>query len=449
MEIEIISAENIGPACPTPHHLKIYKLSALDQIFQPFYVPLILFYLNDPNTSLNDVIFTRAKHLKQSLSETLTCFYPFAGRIKDEDLYVHCNDEGVYYAKARVHYQLSKLLGQPDDLLMNRLVPRHPDTMESTSGKYVFAIQVNIFDCGGIGISTSTSHKVIDGNTYYTFFKAWAAKAQGSSSVVIDPNFIASSLFPQNPSLLYKWPRPVVHKQAKFSTRRFLFDAAAITALKTKIASFSSNKKYPTSVEAVSALIWKCAADAALKSRSISENTPHILSIFMNLRRKKSPPLTDHSIGNVLWRPFAQCVPGSDILELHRMVDLIRRAISQINSDFVDKIRGDEGVTRISQLLKEYCELFPKVDCLNLTSICNSGIYEIDFGWGKPIWFFYVCSTPVVALADTRSGDGIEAYVTLREQDMAIFECDSDVRAFTYLNPSPLEFCKLASHARL
>ncbi|KAL9992839.1 putative salutaridinol 7-O-acetyltransferase [Helianthus debilis subsp. tardiflorus] len=65
--------------------------------------------------------------------------------------------------------------------------------------------QVNIFNCGGIGLSTSVVHKLFDGHTYFLFIKAWAAATRGSPKYVF-PSFVASQLFPSNPNFNYSWP---------------------------------------------------------------------------------------------------------------------------------------------------------------------------------------------------------------------------------------------------
>ena len=44
-----------------------------------------------------------------------------------------------------------------------------------------------------------------------------------------------------------------------------------------------------------------------------------------------------------------------------------------------------------------------------------------------------------VVMMDTRSGDGIEVFVNLEEQDMAVFESDAELLGFASFNPSALD----------
>ncbi|PWA87893.1 vinorine synthase [Artemisia annua] len=95
-QIRVVSRQNVKPNKPTPNNLRSYKLSALDQIHNSSYVPFIFFYQNnvDGKTNMDDIISKRSKRLKQSLSETLTHFYPFAGKFVD-DSHIDCNDEAI------------------------------------------------------------------------------------------------------------------------------------------------------------------------------------------------------------------------------------------------------------------------------------------------------------------------------------------------------------------
>ena len=140
MEVQIISQEIIKPSAPTPHHLRTYKLSGKDQIAALAYVPVILFY--SPTSEMSS---ENSDYLKKAFSETLTLFYPLAGRIKDE-LFVDCNDDGATYIEAHVTCNMSVILQQPDIHRLEQL-------------------QVNYFDCGGIAVSVSVSHRVADGSS--------------------------------------------------------------------------------------------------------------------------------------------------------------------------------------------------------------------------------------------------------------------------------------------
>ena len=43
-----------------------------------------------------------------------------------------------------------------------------------------------------------------------------------------------------------------------------------------------------------------------------------------------------------------------------------------------------------------------------------------------------------IGLLDTRDGDGVEAWMTLKEEDMALFQEDLELLAFASPNPSAI-----------
>ncbi|XP_077232272.1 stemmadenine O-acetyltransferase-like [Tasmannia lanceolata] len=218
--VEIISTDTIKPSSPTPHHLRGFKLSLLDQLSPPTFVLLILYY--SPNTASN------VHHLKKSLSETLVRFYPLAGRIKEDDT-IDCNDEGVEFSVARVHGQLSDLLKQSEVEVLNQLIPC--DTYRTRSSKDVLlTIQSNIFDCGGMAIGVGILHKIADAATLGTFLNSWSATTCGSSEAIIGPSFDSVSFFP--PKKVSRAVLSLVKPEEKIVTKRFLFLKSSIAALK-------------------------------------------------------------------------------------------------------------------------------------------------------------------------------------------------------------------------
>ncbi|KAK0599699.1 hypothetical protein LWI29_007777 [Acer saccharum] len=88
----------------------------------------------------------------------------------------------------------------------------------------------------------------------------------------------------------------------------------------------------------------------------------------------------------------------------------------------------------------------------NYTSLCRYPVYEADFGWGRPVWVAWggLPYKNLTILMDTKSRDGIEAWIHLNEEDMTKFENDQEL-----LNSPPDDFsfiyffnldCKLSNN---
>lgn len=446
MEVEIVSEEHIKPSFPTPPHLRSFKLSLLDQLLPVPYAPIVLFYPNhdDHCASHNMTIPQRLELLKKSLSETLTRFYPLAGQIKD-DLYIECNDQGAYFVEAHLNFCLSEFLRQPDLLLIHKFLPCELILKESAAGTFVTNIQANVFKCGGIAIGLCISHKIVDGAALSTFIKAWTTTASGSKSNIaaVFPNFDSSSLFPASDlwlrdSSMAMWGS--LFRKGKSVTRRFVFPDSATATLKAQVTS--SYVKQPSRLEVVSAFIWKHAMAASRQDNGSQK--PSLMTHLVNLRRRMTPPLSEHTMGNLLWIAAARCM-DTDEASLEGLVGELRGAISRIDGDFVQKMQGEERNSVMCETLRGIGKLGSQdeADYVGFSSWCKFGFYEADFGWGKPIWVSSIGSSGTVfmnliILVDTRLGDGIEAWVTLDEPDMARFESNPELLTFASLDPSPL-----------
>ncbi|XP_059310260.1 stemmadenine O-acetyltransferase-like [Lycium ferocissimum] len=442
MQMEIISINKIKPAKPTAHHLKTHKVSLLDQLVEHAYVPLVLFYANDnfgkfKNNEHLDIRFL----LKQSLSKTLVSFYPLAGKVKD-DMQIECNDDGIHYVEVQIHCELSNFLSpKPNNRLIHNLLPFDPCSKELAKMDFVVMVQVNFFECGSIAIGIYSSHKIIDGHSILTFLKSWACES--SSRKHVDPDFTTSPLiFIPSPKLpkelsLTMWPT-LFGEQPKCVTRRFVFDASALATLRAKVQP-------STRVMAVMGLIWKTAMVA---SNTISGfRKPSIFTFSMNLRPRHSPPLSPYSLGNIMWNTAASYDCDTD-LEVRHVIARLRSAVEKVNDKFIEEIKGEGGVLKLEEKLRELKEKYysnKNALYLGCTSLCNGGLYEVDFGWGRPIWSRpssfdtgLPIATNYIALMDTKTSVGIEAWVSLEEHLMALFECDPELLAFSSLDPGPL-----------
>jgi len=452
MEVQIISKECIKPSSPTPPNLKTYKLSLLDQAAPSTYVPTIFFYPMNQSISHDvvDILSQRSQLLKQSLSETLTRFYPLAGKIKDY-LSIDCNDEGVFYLEAYANCHLVDCLNQPNLGSLQKLLPQEMNFKELTAGDHVAMIKVTSFACGGIAIGFLVSHMIADGASLGVFVKGWAATTRKASEAVC-PNFDAPSIFIQNDAYSKEAVLATVSKYSFKSgrciIRRIMFDASAIASLKAKASS--SSVQNPSRVEVVTALLWKCIMTAFKATSGIQR--PAFITQAVNLRRRADPQFTESSMGNILWSIGALCT--AEEIDFAYMVNKLREAIRKINADFVKILQGNAGFSKLWEIVKarsigaiSNMEFPCGVDFIEFTSWCNFGLYDIDFGWGKPMWVSLVGSNDdseivfrnLVILMDTRSGDGIEAWVVLEKEDMTMLAQDKELLAFASLDPSPIK----------
>ncbi|XVE74861.1 hypothetical protein DITRI_Ditri12bG0052300 [Diplodiscus trichospermus] len=425
LKVEVMSKEIIQPSSPTSDQLRHYQLSFLDQISPPVYNPLVLFYqMTKCNTQVYKIKVIH--QLKQSLSNALTYFYPLAGRING-NVFVDCNDEGIPFVEAQVKCKLSDFLENPVPSELNKLLPLVLDDAEALP----LGIQFNVFDCGGIGIGVCISHKIADALSLFTFVNTWAAISRGDQSCIMSPEFVSAKLFPPK-SISGFEPRTGISTE-RIVTKRFVFSASKIQDIKAKYAKSAAsngNQEGPTRIEALSTFIWSRFV-ASTKAKSIPNSCFYTIVHAVNLRTRLEPPLPDHSFGN-LYR-VAITVPsrnsGEDCCD--NLVNQIRESIRKLDAKYVRQLQ--DGQSHF-EFIKERAESFIRGEMVSFsfTSLCKFPRYKADFGWGKPSWVGSASLTfkNLVVFIDTLSGDGIEAWISLNEEDMATFGSDKILLAY-------------------
>ncbi|PNT34643.1 hypothetical protein POPTR_005G028200v4 [Populus trichocarpa] len=431
MEVQITSRKLIKPSVQTPPHLQILKLSILDQY--PYYVPNIFYYTNANHEIENINTQKLVEQLEKSLLEVLTLFYPLAGRFIKDKLIVDCNDDGVEFLEAKADGDLTQILQQepkPYELL-RRLVPSLAESATSP----LLAIQVNIFKCGGLAIGVLNSHRIAGRWTMSRFINAWATTHfhdQGISKV-IPPTFVSPFIFPDSSRLRFPVPPPRMASK-KIVTKIFRFDREALKKLKSEVISDADSgvKHHPSRVEVFSALIWKALISVAKEKHGYLRSSS--MSLPFNLRGKVGVPL-DNQCGN-LCRPIIARFDAKNQskLVLSELVSLIGDAKRRASSECVNAINIPEMFSMVTNSFAEMFEELNKseVDIFRFTSWCRVGLYEVNFGWGKPAWVSLVPpNIELTILNDTKSGDGIEAWLNLHEKDMIQLQQDPDIMAFT------------------
>jgi shikimate O-hydroxycinnamoyltransferase len=326
MELEIISREFIKPSSPTPTHLRKFSLSFIDHITVRNYVPLLFFY-ND--TKLCDQT-SKIPHLKNSLSQILSIYYPFAGRFKDQ-LSIECNDQGVLFLVANIiGTNISTILQNPIENVLNPLIPDELQWKKMDWNESILVIQINCFTCGGIIVSVCACHKIIDAATAFNFMNDWAKlnREEGdSNSKLLLPNnllYAGDTIFPQGN--LPKFPEREFVIDKTIVCKRFVFEASKIKLLKNMVNSDSSVVKNPTRVEVVTSLIYKCVVSAlGLNYKTTS------LRMAVDLRKRMVPLLSEKCVGNLIWFLVVKNP------ELHDLIFKIRQGLCEFREVYPKK----------------------------------------------------------------------------------------------------------------
>ncbi|XP_060171592.1 stemmadenine O-acetyltransferase-like [Lycium barbarum] len=467
MKISKICEELIKPSSPTPHELRDHKISFIDEIIPHSSIPLILFYKKSETITQPQI----CNHLKTSLSQTLTQFYPLAGRMKSH-YSIDCNDEGAYYQESQVDTSLLDIIKNPN---ANELVQLTPYNSDGTTSNFqeLLAIQVNLFNCGGIAISISISHKISDGSSLCTFIKNWCNASEGlisnkccidspqtlphpttfggsdmylsailkSSSDIAnnkvrkDSIFISlSTIFPSRgtsddtPDEKFVAIQPVPEKLA---VKRFVFTASNIAKMKGKLINDGYNEN-ATRVEVIKALLWKCFMAA--------KGCSTVAAIPVNIRQRIVPPLPKNSFGNFFL--VASAIANVDN-NWFSLVGKIKTAIGRIDGNYVENIHGENGFEFVKSNFNQVGTLImsqgDNVQVLRIVSWCNFPINEANFGWGESILTIVAIigvKDNIVLLDSVKFPGGIEAWVVMADQEMALFELDEELQDFTSLDAS-------------
>ncbi|KAL9231370.1 hypothetical protein vseg_006607 [Gypsophila vaccaria] len=452
IELKIISTETIKPSSPTPSHLRKFTLSLLDQKFSTLIVPVLLFYA-PPEGAAQTIDMDR---FKTCLSQTLTAFYPLAGRVESQGT-ILCNDEGVPFTVASVNCALDSVLDSLSSYKkdLTRFYPPRAGLIEA--GLQV-SIQVNVFSCGGFCIGLYHTHKVTDGTSVGTFFRYWAALVAQHDTEHAAAQYLAdfssaARVFP--PVVLPQEDKPAVTaelnnnekpKEKKTSSewsflcqtrivlRSFLIRNEAVEKLKAK--SISEHVTNPSRFEAVAGFLWK-----SILSNSTKEGRS-TLSVAVDLRSRVDPPLPVRAMGNILESSFLQ---SENTAELPELVSRIRESISKMK-DLAIEYQGEKREVAKDGHWKKFLNAVIECkgkDVYAITAWCKSaGFADVDFGFGNPKRVVPVDDgvnqilRNTVILTDFRgpNGDGFEAWMFLEEDCIKFLESNPEFLAFATPN---------------
>lgn len=272
------------------------------------------------------------------------------------------------------------------------------------------------FRGGGICVGASIHHVVADGSSFWYFMNCWAECSRGSpiskkpdhgrtifkreekiNCEMPNISFKAEEVVSDDieGAQIFKFIRediPIKNVGSHFQIPSFLFDdrrddleISRFHLNEEMIGKLKERAGASSSFVAVGAHFWKCVT----RAREVPENEPVGFGMSANSRGRVKPPLSPTYFGNCICMGFAQTTAkqllGQDIRFAAALIqELIKScaAEEQLNSllEWVD-CRLESGRPLPSLAL----ELLGGRYFVVAGNSPKFPVYEIDYGWGKPL----------------------------------------------------------------
>ncbi|XP_019189119.1 PREDICTED: vinorine synthase-like [Ipomoea nil] len=422
MEVTIVSKERITPSNSTPQSHRYHKLSLLDKLAPHGYTPVLLFY----TTTFE--LEERYNKLRASLAETLNHVYQLAGRVGAKQSSIMCNDQGVDLIRTKVGEDMSNVTKHPRIEILRQLLPVKPETTLDEDG-VILALQINTFACGGTAVGLCINHVIADGWSLAVFLNTWAGinrdDKEATKGIVLD----STSIFPEcrdNGRDVSMLPLNLEAQAPKIESRRFVFNEDQVMGIKEKM--MGNYILLPSRIEAVSSFVWATVMKAHQET-NMNVKT-HVMTSAINMRKRMKPPLPPQTIGNVFHVSKACLHSQGAIVDYKLVTERVQKSLSTAEDGYSKMmVELDEYFRRLGEEEKR-----EDVGMLKVSSWCRFPFYEVDFGWGKPIWVANAIKAMNVAIfMDSGDEKGIEAWVGLSEECMLKVEKNQDFLAHVSL----------------
>ncbi|KAK8518129.1 hypothetical protein V6N13_027615 [Hibiscus sabdariffa] len=357
--------------------------------------------LTAPPFSFQDLVV----FLQQSLSTTLSCFPPLAGRlITDPDGHVHidCNDAGIDFLVVKSPTLSVNHILCPGDVpgCVKEFFTFDKTLSYSGHFKPLAAVQVTEL-VDGVFIGCSVNHAVTDGTSFWHFFNTFAEITRGASRISKTPDFCRQTVFNSQAVLKFPPGGPTVTFSGDEPLRERIFHFSRETILKLKYrANYGCLLTKQTNSEVVGKLSndnWKsvnsnteissfqslCAQlwRSVTRARKLEPTKTTTFRMAVNCRHRLDPKLNPYYFGNAI-QSIPNIAPAGELLanDLSWGANLLHKSVVAHDNETV---RG--GV----EDWERQPRLFPlgNADGASITmgSSPRFPMYNNDLGWGKPL----------------------------------------------------------------
>lgn len=278
-------------------------------------------------------------------------------------------------------------------------------------------------------------HQVADGEAASQFMEAWASACKGLPITPILHD--RAALMPSDPPMPtfphdeYKKPQPKPDTEAPSTTlptlvrKKLHFDPEMLQRIKLSAVKENDERGFPTytTFESLTGHLWRCVT----RARGLTGDIETRSLVAANGRRRLSPSLPENYFGNVIFHANPTTTVRRLLEEpLSYAAGLVHASIRRIDNDYmhsaVDYVEQERTNPAPTVARSRSTVLSPN---LSVTSWVQLPLYNLDFGWGTPVFAGppFVPFEGLVILAPSYTQDGsIDVLVGLFADDMAKLE---------------------------
>lgn len=431
-----VGTKKLVRAITKAHVRPIKKLGRKEIQLVTFDLPYLAFYYNQKlmlyrgGGEFEDIV----GNLKEGLGVVLEEFYPLAGRlVQDQEgvFKVEYDDEmeGVDISEAAAEEMgIDDLMDDKSSNMLKELVPYTGILNVEGLHRPLLAVQCTKLR-DGIVIGCAFNHAILDGTATWHFMNSWSEICRGATSISVAPFHdrlkarntrvkltLPSSPPPTNGDL--KQGPPLVEKIFKFSE-------SSIAKIKSKAnanQSQSTGAKPFSTFQSLSAHLWR----AVSRARGAKPEDITVYTVFADCRKRVDPPMPENYFGNLIQAIFTGTAVGLLLANPPEFgASVIQKAIEAHDSKVIENRNKEwESAPKIF----EFKDAGP--NCVAVGSSPRFRVYDVDFGWGKPVSVRSGSNNKfdgMVYLYQGKSGGGsIDVEITLEAKTMKNLEKDEE-----------------------
>ncbi|RDX69537.1 Methanol O-anthraniloyltransferase, partial [Mucuna pruriens] len=432
--------ELVTAAGPTRREIK--KLSDIDdQEGLRFQLAVTLFYQKSEAMEGKKAAWV----IRDALGKALVHYYPLAGRLREgpnRKLMVDCNGEGILFVQAEADVSLKQLGNSilPPCPHINHLL-LHVPASQPILGCPLLLVQVTHLTCGGFVFAVRMNHTICDSFGLVQFLTMVAEIARGApiSQFPVWERQLFSARDPPRitcPHHEYE-DETETWDSNEMAHEAFFFGPNEIASLRNHLPQ---HLRKCSTFEILSACLWKCRTIAlGLKPNEIVGLSP-----FITARGKQGLQVPNGYYGNAFAFPMALSEAGLLCQNpLEYALGLIRKAKAQMSAEYVSSVAD-------LMVLKGRPKYRTKGNYL-IGDTTHVGFYDVDFGWGCPIYGGPAGAIPFVSFygrfRNSEGEDGIVVPILLPRPVINTFL--SQLLKITTKDPLHLSCNKMPSSSML